>query len=650
MELGNAGNRGTGEVKDCALAAYLVTFATVALAATGAQQPRFRAGITYVLVDVVVTDKNDKIISDLTAADFEIREKGRLQRISDFEFVSVPLADRAISLRAEPLPPADVGSNAPPPRSSRAIVIAVGPMRPADLVPLKEVLLQLLKRLQPEDLVAFTYAQRSDMGQDFTSDVGRLIKAVNNATTIAGGETRALDVTFKNAIAALAAAPQTRRAIFYVSNGTPLPIAPETVRDARGNPTTNTTITRLRAGDALDRFLDVFEQARQAGIPIYTIDPHGPASPESVSNIGNITSPGAREGLVRQIQLEHDFLHMVAINTGGRAFVNQSNLPWATEQIVSENGSYYLLGYYPEPWVADGEFHPIDVKVLRPGVRVRAREGYMTEKKLPAALARPPRLVDSLRDGVAGGDLLLRAFAAPIAPSRKGARTYLTLDVSYPAVETERKRADDQLQLAWVALDPDARILASGESTLRLPIDRTRREAFTLSINQVIDAPKGKTILRVAASSELLEARGSVHMPLEVPRLAGEPLAIASLVLAAPANAGVRIAHVGDSDKALPFQPTTRRAFSTSDRIAVFTRIFAANPGSVTATLSLRNGESTVRNTPLTFAPAKAEKQGLDGLAVLPLSGLAPGTYVIEVVSRGASDVTATRAVVITVQ
>jgi VWFA-related protein len=626
----------------------------LAVAAAGAagvvQQPRFKAGVTYVLVDVVVTDKNDRVVRDLTAADFEIREKGRLQRISDFEFVFVPLADRAIDLRAEPLPPPDVGSNAAPPRSSRAIVVAVGPMRPADLVPLKRVLTQFLNLVQPDDLVAFVFAQRSDLGQDFTNDVGRLVRAVNNATAAAGGETRALDVMFKNAVAALAAAPQTRKAIFYVSNGTPLPIAPETVRDARGNPTTQTTVTRLRAGDALDRFLDVFEQARHAGIPIYTIDPHGPASPESVSNIGAITSPSAREGLVSRIQLEHNFLHLVADNTGGRAFVNQSNLEWATQQIVAENGGYYLLGYYPEPWVADGEFHPIEVKVLRPGVRVRGREGYMTEKKLPAALARPPRLVDSLRDGVAGGDLLLRAFAAPIAPSRRGARTYLTLDVSYPAVETERKRADDHLQLAWVALDPDARILASGESTLRLPIDRTRREAFTLSINQIIDAPRGKTILRVAASSELLEARGSVHMPLEVPRLAGEPVAIASLVLAASANAGIRVAHIGDSATALPFQPTTHRTFSSKDSVGVFTRVFAAAPGSLIAELTLRQADNVVRVTPFTLTPAKNEKQALDGQAVVSFAGLPPGIYVLDVTARGKADLSANRAVVITVQ
>ena len=93
------------------------------LVSVDAQQPRFRTSVNYVPVDVVVTDKDDRPVTDLTAADFEIRENGRLQRIVDFEGFSTPPASRAIDVRAQPLPPADVGSNARPPSGSRAIVV-----------------------------------------------------------------------------------------------------------------------------------------------------------------------------------------------------------------------------------------------------------------------------------------------------------------------------------------------------------------------------------------------------------------------------------------------------------------------------------------------------------------------------------------------
>ena len=620
------------------------------LRAFSSQQPVFKSGVNYVRADVVVTDGDDKPITDLTVGDFEIREKGRLQRITDFEHISVPLAERSIDLRAEPAPPPDVGSNAAPSRDSRAIVILISQVRPADLVPLKRLLTEFVRGLTAHDSVAITYTSRSDINQDFTNDVGRLAWAIDNATASMGGHTGSLEIAFKSVITALAAAPHARKAIFYVSNGTGLPIRPDAPRDSRGQPLSTSTKTALRAGDAFDRMLDVFDKARQANVPIYTIDPHGPASPESVENLGNIASAGAREGYVKMIQARHDMLHIVAANTGGRAFVNQSNLLGAARQIVAENGSYYLLGYYPDPWAADGEFHPIDVSVKRPGLRVRARPGYLTERRVPVTLARPVRLVDSLRDGMAGGELQLRAFAAPIAPTRRGARTYLTVDVSYPAVLSERPRADDRLQLAWVALDPDARILASGEETLRVPLAQTGRDAFTLSVNSVIDAPRGRTVLRIAAASDTLGVRGTVHMPIEVPRLDDQPLVVAPLVLAATADRSVRIAHTGSSAKMLPFQPTTRRVFGAQEGVGVYVRVFPTRPLGVTAEVNLRRGDAVLRTLPLALTPVEGEKQAMQGQVGVPLAGLASGEYVIELTARLESGAIATRGVVVTVR
>jgi VWFA-related protein len=622
------------------------------LTSLDAQQPRFKTRVNYVSVDVTVTDKDDQPVTDLTVNDFEIREKGRLQKIVDFERVSTPLANRTINLRAEPLPPLDVGANAPPPPASRAIAIVVGPFAPADLVPLKTLLTELLEQLQPDDAVAITYFNLSDIGQDFTSDVGRLAKAIDNATAAAGAYSPpgGLEFAFRNVIKVLTAAPQTRKAIYFVSHGVGLAIAPDAPRDDKGRPSSTATAMRLRAGDVLDRLIDIFKEARQANVSIYTVDPHGPASPESVRNIGEINSPGAREGLVRQIQMRHDYLYILADNTGGRAFVNQSNIPWAVQQMVSDSGNFYLLGYYPDPWVADGQFHPIDVKVTRPGVRVRARTGYMTEPTVPMAFARPPRLVNSLRDGLAGGDLMLRAFAAPIAPTRRGARTYLTLDVAYPEMPGERPRADDRLELAWVALDPDARILASGEETLRVPLAKTGPRSFTLSVNQLIDAPAGRTVLRVAASSDALGTRGTVHMPLDVPRLADQALVLAPLVLAASADPSVRVAHLGKTAGVLPSQPTTRREFEARESVALYARVFAKTTGAVTAELRVKQNGIAQRTMPLTLTQVRDERQAQEGQVVVPLSGLTPGDCVLEVVARTAPDQTATRALLLKVR
>jgi VWFA-related protein len=49
--------------------------------------PVFRGGIDAVSVDVIVTDKQGRPVTDLTAADFEVREAGDLQTVTTFRLV-----------------------------------------------------------------------------------------------------------------------------------------------------------------------------------------------------------------------------------------------------------------------------------------------------------------------------------------------------------------------------------------------------------------------------------------------------------------------------------------------------------------------------------------------------------------------------------
>ena len=59
--------------------------------------------------------------------------------------------------------------------------------------------------------------------------------------------------------------------------------------------------------------------------------------------------------------MQWDRLRELSENTGGRAFVGYPDTLRAVRELVEDNGSYYLLGYYPDPLEHDGKFH--DVKV-----------------------------------------------------------------------------------------------------------------------------------------------------------------------------------------------------------------------------------------------------------------------------------------------
>ena len=71
----------------------ILLLATVALAVPAAQEPQssqqpvFRSGVDSVTVDVSVVDRDGNPITDLTAADFEIREAGKPQAVTTFKLV-----------------------------------------------------------------------------------------------------------------------------------------------------------------------------------------------------------------------------------------------------------------------------------------------------------------------------------------------------------------------------------------------------------------------------------------------------------------------------------------------------------------------------------------------------------------------------------
>jgi Ca-activated chloride channel family protein len=72
-------------------------------------------------------------------------------------------------------------------------------------------------------------------------------------------------------------------------------------------------------------------------------------------------------------------LRQLADSTGGRMFYPESfsHLDSAFAEILKELRTQYLLGYYPRGTLEQARrYHPIQVKVNQPGLRVSARSGY----------------------------------------------------------------------------------------------------------------------------------------------------------------------------------------------------------------------------------------------------------------------------------
>jgi VWFA-related protein len=651
----------------------------VSLSATR-QQPVFRAGVDHVAVDVIATDSHDQPIGDLKREDFQISEEGRPQTLTDFEYVSIPVTHRAIVGSAAAGPVSDVAENAPPTADSRAFVMIVDDVHilPALIVPVKRAMTEFLQTLSPRDEVAMVFVGRSDLSQNFTTDVSRLLKAVDNVRAafgfglgadailpppppprgglgpqpgvsqlsgpsnvcsptprlqIALQAARSAAFDLKNAAATLANSGHARRAIIYVSG--------QSVLDP-GAPIQCAEFTA--ASSYREDLLAAFDQARRSDVPIYTLDPRGLASPETATVGYCCSTYQQRAEIERRILLQQDYLASIATNTGGRFFINQNDLAHAIDEIVTENGSYYLLGYYPDPFILDGKFHDLKVTVTRPDVRVRARPGYTAPLAgAPAATAKSA-LTTTMSAGFNVSGLSLRAFAAPVAPTEKGMSVVVTTEITYPPVVAGPVPSEETLHWEVLALDPDGKIKASVEHAA--PVSASPAGSRFV-LNDVLDLPMQPLTIRVGASSQALGKTGSVQLLIDVPNVSNGKLQIGGVVLGVAGAAGEQ--PEPDNLKALvPFQPTTVRTFAATDTLQVFAPLFwGSKDPAAHAVVSVRRGADVVahQESDVQGVVARGDHRTATARTDLPLSGLTAGQYTLDLEVRLPDGQTSVRTV-----
>jgi len=123
-------------------------------------------------------------------------------------------------------------------------------------------------------------------------------------------------------------------------------------------------------------FQSLMGRANRANVSIYPIDPRGLAAPARVE---------------QQDALEHrrSTMRDLAASTDGFTVIDTNDFTTGVRRIVDDMSSYYLLGYYSTNAKLDGRFRKITVRVKRPGVSVRARNGYLAPTE--AEMAPPPK-------------------------------------------------------------------------------------------------------------------------------------------------------------------------------------------------------------------------------------------------------------------
>jgi VWFA-related protein len=571
-------------------------------------------------------------------ADFEIEERGRPQKIAYWQPVSIPIGARILE---HATPPADVTDNTLQAMSRRfALIIDDLHLTEAEASPVKRVLTEFVQALSPADEVAVVFVSRSDLSQNFTTDTTRIARAIRRVPEALGfgldsgasprharSYSRSTTWVLDNVTANLADSRYVRSGIVLVSAG---------------------FVTAVALNNELRT---VFDKARRFDVPIYTIDPRGLVTPENAvrGGIGAISDPATRSGIAGRIRGQHETLAAIALNTSGRAFLNRSDLTTAIREILIENGSFYLMGYYPAHSACDGRFHEIRVKVHQPGSRVRARRGYLARCDAAAPDETIQQTLEkTVRMGIISTDLTIRAFAAPVARSAGGMSTWaITVDLVGPW--QGGTASDDPLLFQGLAIDSEGKVRASisRQFAVKRPADGTN--VVRLVANTTIDLPARPLTLRVGVATALGRRIGSIQIPLDSIEPDARQLQLSGVVVGTddipPGVGGETLTAI------LPFQPTTSRIFTRTQTLRVFARAFWRSTATIESATLTFNGPASVSQA---LAVTSSLRENGRHEAVLygtrTLNDLSPGDYVLTMTVRMANGQHATRSLSLSIE
>lgn len=377
------------------------------------QAASFHAKVRVVLLDIVVTDK-DEPVAGLKKEDFQVFEDGVPQAISYFE-EHKGLAPTQVNL---PPLPTNVYTNYPLTKSQDTANVLLldtlnTPMQ--DQAYVRGQMIKYLKTLTPGARMAiFSLGSRLRILQGFTDDPSNLLLALNDTQSV-GTHASSLLVT-------AAEKDENAELLAHMAMNMASAEAIDAVRrfqqdnaDARNNERVEITLQALQD---LARYLSeipgrknviwfsssfpisIFpnaEEPRQFNngqlyaadvantaelltanqVAIYPISATGLTTDgryDAAFRRGPSIAQGNRARAANQIAMEE-----LAKDTGGHAFYNTNGLSQAVAHVVNEGTHYYTLTYTPTNAKMDGKFRKIHVQMTHENYKLAYRRGYYGE-------------------------------------------------------------------------------------------------------------------------------------------------------------------------------------------------------------------------------------------------------------------------------
>jgi VWFA-related protein len=542
------------------LASYLLLLSLFLPAQVPKKTPTIKTTTRLVQVSVVVQDKNGEPVRDLTREDFAIYDEGKSQEISTFaKMTDEPQANLAL------LPPGVVSNRlaysagsgtarlTSLPDSITVILIDGLNTTRVNQYYSKEALIKFLQQIQPGKQVAI-YALNNGLRvlHDFSSDKDSLLAALNryniqgsfradasifepssngkNDMPVAIGDSVDLDSmmdTINERITSYYDAQRlgeiTAEALTTIADHmSGMPGRKNIVWLSSSFPTILGRGERGVYGEDFRTFDFEMQRAlrviNDTGVAIYPVDAQGLI-------VGNFSADAIKppatafafSNTFKQLQF---YMAHIAERTGGKAFLNTNEITGSIRKAMDDTRFSYVLGYIPNgKW--DGTYHNIKLKLKRPNLEARYRQGYFARPELPKTNSvREQILKEALNSPLLATGLgvtakiavtptadrhqttinaMLDAHELPFAANDKGERE-ANLDLIATVFDDQRQSLSQIVRIAHFSMKPEQ-------------LDQALQTGLKLDVE--VNAPAKSDHIRLVFRDMESGALGSVDIPLK---------------------------------------------------------------------------------------------------------------------------------------
>ncbi|HLH05566.1 MAG TPA: VWA domain-containing protein [Bryobacteraceae bacterium] len=647
-----------------------------------------KATAQEVLLDFVARDKHDKAVTDLSAAEIEVYEDGVRQHLNSFRYRSgePEMASSGQLAQFDPL------------RELNLVSIVFEGMSAESRRRATEYALDFLQTGAGPNtwMGVFTLNHRLSVIQPYTNDLNLLRAAVrragsgeyqsfareseqrlNRMNSLQAGSDPLLAARYRPLVPGSAEDGGPATGLTKAEAGVLLAIEKAMLKAAyqqSGSRTIDALSDLVRAQAMLpgrktilysceglvvppeqpELLRSIISQANRANVSFYTLDARGLQLRDSNASAQLATSAMTDEpfsgGSTMPVSLQTDVqanARELAKGTGGFAMDNSNDLRGPLHRVMDDVRAHYEVTYTPPARALDGRFRTIEVKILRPGVKVQSRKGYFA---VPLLNGEPLQLYEvaalralNMRPPPRAVDFAFSALDLGRTPA--GAQYVLTFSVPSQNVHLETDSSASRLvmHVTCFALlkqigvplggDPASETVVSKVSRdlpYSFPLDRRREvEAGTVTATLPLLVAPGRYHVEAVLTDIGSGAAGVRRIPLMVEQQASATVQMSDLVWVRSVRPHVSRDQPDPLDPLdTPYgriTPEITGTFSAGSKPAFFFRLFRIS-AAATARLTLSKNGAPVQSIDLRLASPDSEGT-VAFLGQLPAAGLAPGQY-----------------------